>query len=158
MELRTKYLSASYKSMALKVYRVTDRIPIRIGEVTVKLGPLHQWQKQELSSFQLMDEGHQVEELAKANFYLIKASVKHVEGIEYATGGVFKCEFEDDTCSMLTDECANELLTTELKESLVVSCYAILNSIPKEICYPGTKKKVKDVEMLPVEAGPIKKK
>ena len=144
--------------MAVKIYRLSDRIPVKIGEITFKLGPMTAEQRIDVMECYETVGGETVGDMVRATMKVIKYSVKDVDGIEYATDeGQYKVQFEDDSKRALSDECVDELLGLEQKTELATVCYAFLNGIPSEIIDPRTKKKLKGVEMLPAEKSEGKK-
>lgn len=138
--------------MAVKVYSVNTRIPIKIGDVTFKLSPFSQAQKIEMAEFAHFEAGQYIQNASKMTFRAIKYSVKDVEGLEDAlTGGTYQLQFDDSGC--LTDEAVNDLLSIEIVEKLMVACLAMLKGIPKEIINQQTGQKMEGVEVLPAESA-----
>lgn len=145
--------------MSVKIYRMTDRIPLKIGDVTFKLGPMSAEQKMDISGCYKTVEGESVADVGAATMKVLKYSVKDVEGIEYgAGGGEYKVSFVNGCDAELTDDCVGELLTLEQKSQLVTACFAFVNEIPKQVNDPITNKKLKGVEILPAEQGEAVKK
>lgn len=134
--------------MALKVYRSTSRIPVKIGDALFKLSPFTQEQKIELMQCISMDGGTRVENLAKMSFMACKFAIKEVSGIVNEDDSEFKLEFDEKGVST---ESLNTLLTLELSQELLTTCQTFIQGIPKEILNPTTKKKFENVEILPQE-------
>ena len=144
--------------MAIKIYRTTDRIPVKIGELIFKVAPLSSHQKIEILSCQVSEAGTSYQNVAKATFLAVKYGVKEVEGLEYATcEDKYELKFDDPTKAALTDDCVNELLSMEYREELVMACFAFMNKIPKEIVNPTTGKPLKGVQVLKAESTDKKK-
>lgn len=138
--------------MAVKVYSVNTRIPIKIGDVTFKLSPFSQAQKIEMAEFAQFEGGQYLQNASRMTFRAIKYSVKEVEGLEDAlTGQPYKLEFDDSGC--LTDESVNDLLSIEIVDKLMISCMAMLKGIPKEIINQQTGQKMEGVEVMPAESA-----
>lgn len=87
---------------------MTDRIPVRIGELTFWISPLSAGQKGILLAQGKMVSGEETEEAMRGAALVLKFSVKGVDGCKDATGGEYKCEFDPDGC--LTDDCVSEIL------------------------------------------------
>jgi hypothetical protein len=144
--------------MAVKIYRTTDRIPVKIGELTFRIAPLSSHQKIEILSCHNTEGGTNYQNASKATFLVVKYGVKAVEGLEYATSDEpYELKFDDQTNSALTDECVNELLSMEYREDLVQACFAFMNKVPKEILNPTTGKPLKGVQILKAESTDKKK-
>lgn len=138
--------------MAVKVYSVNTRIPIKIGDVTFKLSPFSQAQKIEMAEFANFEGGQYLQNASRMTFRAIKFSVKDVEGLEDAlTGEKYKLEFDDTGC--LTDACVNDILSIEIADKLMVACMAMLKGIPTEIVNQQTGQKMEGVEVLPAESA-----
>lgn len=140
--------------MSVKIYKLSDRIPIKIGDVIFKLAPFSQDQRTQIHGCYTHESGSQVEHTQKAMFLSIKFAVKEVEGLEYADGSKYDLKFEKD--GSLTDECVNELLNMGKSVFLGLACLEFLNGIPEKIIDRQTGKEIKGVEILPVEG--VKKK
>lgn len=138
--------------MAVKVYSLNARIPVKIGDVTFKLSPFSQSQKIEMAEFANFESGQYLQNASRMTFRALKYSIKGVEGLEDAlTGEPYALEFDDSGC--LTDAAVNDLLSIEIADKLMIACMAILKGIPKEIVNPQTGQKMEGVEVLPVESA-----
>lgn len=132
----------------MKILKMSDRISLKIGEVTFKLAPLNYMKKQELSECTKIIDGNEVYDLLKAQFLYIKYSLKEVLGIESYDGKEYKLEFDGDC---LTDDCVSEILNVDQKEKLCIAAWQLLNGI-KDLKDPETGKKLTGVKME-VESG-----
>lgn len=89
------------------IYRLTDRIPVKVGELTFWLSPLSTEQKGKLSSFSSIVSGEKIEDALKAAAETIRMSVKQVDGLKDAQGNAYEVELGPD--GLLTSECVSEL-------------------------------------------------
>jgi len=117
--------------MAIKILRVTDRVQVKIGEVTVSLAPLTMFQRQELLAHVEQSDGQDVNDIRKATVMALKYSVKDIEGIEDMDGNKYELSFGSDKC--LTDDCVLELLNTEISDKMIHSSYSMIYGLPTEI-------------------------
>jgi len=131
-----------------KILKVSDRVNLRVGEITFTLSPLNYLQKQELAECTRMVGGEEVFDLLKAQVYYIKHSLKDIDGVEDFSGDRYELEFENDC---LTDNCVSEILCLEEKEKLTIAAWQILNGI-KDLVDPVSGKKLAGVK-LEVESG-----
>lgn len=136
--------------MAIKVFKKTSRIPVKIGDAVFKLAPMDQEQKTELMQYISLDGGNRIENLAKISFLSCKYTIKEIEGLVYEDGSPFELSFDEKGVS---DKSLSELMNTEISQELLSACQAFLQGIPKEILDPQTKKKFKNVEILSESAS-----
>jgi hypothetical protein len=130
------------------VYRTSDRLRVKVGELVVVIGPLNRYQKAKVQS--LIVEDKMYDSAAEA----LKGSIKGIEGLETVDGGQYQLQFDDN--KELTDECLDDLLNLDVAGELTVMAVSLLNGIPKEFTNPATGKKLKGVEY--VEEGESTKK
>lgn len=117
-----------------KVYRISDRIGLKVGPITVKISPLTIAQKAEVQS--LMLEGQKASDIVKLNAAMILAlryCLKEVNGLE-DTNGPYSLVIED---GMVSEACADDLTNLEFSPSLLKACAAFVNSIPKTLDIDG---------------------
>lgn len=133
-----------------KIYRLSDRIPVKFGDIVIKFGILTKHQRTEINSATMIENGERVVDVNLATWLSLKYSIKGIEGVTYATGGEFEVEFEDDkTC--LSDACVEEILTLEIRDNLYLAATQMVNGVPDKIIHPLTRKELKGVKVLPVE-------
>ena len=112
-----------------RIYKVTDRIEVKIDDITVKLAPLTLPQKTEIN--QLMAQG-----TVKRDYKLIQEgitksiqySLKHIGGVEDGDGIPYKLTFDEQ--GLVTEECINDLYNLEMHKKLVMVCSSLVQSIP----------------------------
>lgn len=102
----------------MKIYRCSDRIPVKIGAVTFWLSPLTYGQRTEL--FSVASKAKESKEMADQILLAkttIRFSLKDIDGVEQGDGSPFKLEF--DPSGMLTEACFDDLMQLEAISSLV---------------------------------------
>lgn len=124
----------------MRIYKRSDRIPIKIGDITIKVGPLSLAEKAEIGS--LFFSGKVADQL-KATLLTIKYGVKEVEGF-FTEDGPYQLSFEGE---YLTDDCASELINTEAGEKMVVVCTSLIKKIP-DVFTDEKGNKLEGVEIL----------
>lgn len=81
------------------VYRTTDRVPLKIGKLTLWVSPLSALQKAEVLSHTKIISGVEVADNSKMALYALKHCVKKIDGLngtKYADGSKLELSFEDD--------------------------------------------------------------
>lgn len=128
-----------------KIYRKTDRIKIKIDDITVSISPMTISQKTEIQSF--MNDGligRNLKAMTHGMVLMLKYGLKDISGLEDQDNKPYRLQFEND---MVTDECIEDLFNIELKDKLVNVCSALLNGIPKKIV-DHTGKELEGVQII----------
>jgi hypothetical protein len=107
----------------VKIYRLTDRIPVQIGDATFWLAPLSGHQQTELLQMTVLQGGEEKFRALDHAKKAISMSVKRVEGITYSDDEPYVLSFVDnDESKELTAECAEELMRLDGADKLVRVC------------------------------------
>lgn len=123
-----------------RIYKRSDRIKIKIDEVTVTIAPLSLEQKTVAQS--LMAQGkinRDYNLITKGIISLIKSAVKDIDGLENQDGTKYRLSFDGDS---LSDESIDDLFNIELHKKLVMVCSSLVVSIPSQFV---------DEQGLPIE-------
>lgn len=97
--------------MAIVIYKLSERVPVKIGPVTFLLAPLSTENQGKLLAYTSRDGGEEkVNGLSFARD-AIKFCVKGVEGIENSDGSSYELEFDDN--GDLTNECVSEIFQVD---------------------------------------------
>lgn len=118
-----------------KIYRTTDRIEIKIGDITVKIAPLSLIQKNEVQSIML--EGQKNSDLQKLNAAILLAvsyCLKDIQGLEDIEGNSYQLQFENNK---LTEQCVDDLMNMEETPNLLKVCSAFVAGVPKKFEIEG---------------------
>lgn len=95
----------------LVVYRPSDKITIRVGDVVIKVSPLTYEQKTKVLSQVKMEGGKAVQDGARSSFLTMKYSIREVVSglpeMRYPDGELVTLQWED---GQLTDESLELLL------------------------------------------------
>lgn len=109
------------------VYKMSDRIPIEIGEIKLWVSPLSYGQKMELASCSTMVSGEQKIDGQKFATLLIKFSIKEVEGITNFDGTPYELSFDKD--GTLSQDCLDELLQIEQSAAILRAATHLFTSM-----------------------------
>lgn len=114
-----------------KIYKRSDRIPVKIDDIQIVIAPLGLEQKTEIQD--CMARGHIKRDYAllqKAISDAIRYAVKDISGVEDAEGNPYKLTF--DEAGNLTEECVSDLYNLEMHPKLVMVCSALVKRIPQQ--------------------------
>lgn len=110
----------------MKVYRTTDRIPIRMEGLTFWISPLTYSQKAEILAQVSMKGGEECQDFGRMVFLSVKYAIKKVEGLEDSEGKPYEVGFEGD---VLSDDTVNDLLQLDCNQKLTQTCANLINGI-----------------------------
>lgn len=129
----------------MRIFKSTDRVKIKIDDVTITVTPFTYEQKIEVQSIMLQAaEGNIIKGIEGAKLAL-KYSLKEIEGVELMDGSSYELELEN---GVLTDECVEELLNSEITTKLTLISIALLTGIKSEFLDPQTGKKLEGVSLV----------
>lgn len=132
--------------MSIVVYKTTDRIRIKIGELEFKLAPLTFDQKRQCSQSSRVESGKLIEDGLMTAYKSLHFSVKEVKGLINPDGTEYKLSFDDN--NNITQDCIDDLFNFEFSERLMIACYNLVSGIPKVIIDPVTGKPIEGVEIV----------
>jgi len=118
--------------------------------------PLTFGEKAKISSSITNDSGTQTENVLTSMALILKFSVKEVKGISYVDGKPLKLTFNED--KTLADNSVDELMSMEITQDLNTVLFQFMQGIPETLLDPVTGEVLKNVEILPVNSVPSKKK
>lgn len=127
-----------------RIYKPTDRMQFKIGEIIVKIAPLSRHQKNEVQK--MMTKGQDKKDLMLLNDAIMLAisyCVKGISGVFDANNEPYQLEFDE---GVLTEECISDLLNMEESKQLIQLCSEFVNGIPKKGAVAG----VELIESVPV--------
>ena len=125
-----------------KIYRTTDRIPLKVGELKITISPLSIHQK---AAVEDAVDGSSSGFL-KAATRAIKFAVKSVEGLEDSSGDGYNLEF--DMNGELTDACVDDLFNIEESPKLAAIALNLINNIPDQFYDATTGLPLEGVEFI----------
>jgi len=99
------------------IYRLTDRIPVKIGPVTFHLSPLSHYQKAALLDFRRQMKGEEIVEMFKLTERVLACSIKKVDGLTLTDGTDYELSFDQN--GELTSDCVGELMQLDSSDKLI---------------------------------------
>lgn len=123
-----------------KIYRLSDRINLKIDDLTVTIGPLSIHQKQ------AVEEANASSGLLKATMEAMKYGIKDIRGLTTADGGEYTLERDEN--GDITEGCLNDLFNIEQSYRLSAVCLNLINNIPDEFIDLNTGKKLEGVDFV----------
>ena len=130
-----------------RVYRTTDKISVKIDDITVKISPLSYEQKSVIQSLLISGDPLSVVKAAKES---IRYAVKEVSGVEDSDGSVYELMFDE---GVLSDSCIDDLLNIDPEDKLSLVCTSLLNGIPKGFVDPQTGKPIDGITIERPKSG-----
>lgn len=109
------------------VYRLTDRIPVIIGDLTFLIAPMSFEQKIAIMESGKMAAGKETKDMARSAVMAMKYSVKSVKGLKNADGSDYELTFDES--GNLSDESISELLQVEQYPKLLEVTTQFVNGI-----------------------------
>jgi len=135
----------------MKIRKTTEKIPVKVGELTFKISPLTFEQKCEIQNVLMAGTAISV---LKASKLSIKYAVKDIEGLENSDGSKYEVKFDEVG---LADETVDDLSNTEISDSLNYMCISLLNGLPRRFEHPVTKEPLKGVSFVETASSEEKK-
>ncbi len=137
-----------------KIYKRSDRITVKIDEVTVKLAPLTLDQKTQIQDAMMNGRTKaDLKELTRGIALSMKFALKGIDGVEDSDGNQYQLKFEGDEVS---DTCIDDLMNLEVTQKLSLVCASLVNGIPNKFTDENNKA-LKGVEIVKSEkATPLK--
>lgn len=122
------------------IYKTTDRVPLKIGKLTVWISPLSALQKTEILSCTKLRAGVDIVDVSKMALLTIKHSVKKLDGlngVKYADGSKVDLSFNDEG-SLDDDSLTTLLQIIDYPKITAVAAQLLANGIDS-IDIPGVK-------------------
>jgi hypothetical protein len=127
----------------MKIARLSDRFKIKMDGVTVIVAPLSGRQKLEMTSLiKQGNDGKLYIDKASQELYLVKHSIKEIQGIKDHDGIDYNLEFDGDC---LSDTCGEEVLSFLVNTYFTVANTQIMNGIFGEVISPMSGKPVNGI-------------
>lgn len=124
------------------IYRTTDRIKVKVDDITVVLAPLSYKQKCDVQSAVTTKS---ITGAMDGAALAVRYSLKEISGVKYADGSEYKLKIEDDKVS---EECMDELFNLEQATKLTIVCLNLIQGVPKSFTDPETGKPLDGVSIL----------
>lgn len=130
------------------VYRKSDRITLKVHDLTVKVAPLTFAEKAEING--LIGSAADPNGAMKGSLLAVKCAVKDIKGLTLPDGSPYKLEFENDK---LTDECVDDLTNIQGGSELFIACLNLISGVPQDFINPVTGQKLEGIEVVKEKAA-----
>lgn len=114
-----------------RIYRTTDKISYKVGELEIKISPLSVHNKSILHDFMTKGRNGDQKALIDGSSFALKASLKEVTGLEDIDGKPYTLSFDDS--GLVTDACIDDLLNIEESTKLISLCSLLIAGIPSNL-------------------------
>lgn len=129
-----------------RIYRLTDRIKVKIEDVTVTVRPLTKDEKAEIQQSVIRGRAKgDFKEATQGIVLALKYAVKGIEGIVDSDDKPYQLQYDEN--KNLTDDCVSDLLNMQHTNKLTMVCIALANKIPDEFT-DESGQKIEGVEIL----------
>lgn len=113
-----------------RIYKRSDRISVKIDDVTIQIAPLSAHQKSEVQQALIVGRTKgDIREATRGVLLAIKYAVKGIQGVEDGDGKTYQLEFDGDE---LSDACVDDLMNLDITERMTLVCVALVKKIPQE--------------------------
>lgn len=113
-----------------RIFKLTDRIKVKIDDFIVYLSPLSIAQKREIQI--LLNQGVEKSDyksLQDAVILCLKRALKNIEGVLDSDDNDYKLSFTENE---LSEECLEDLLQNDWIKKVLVVCNNLVRGIPTE--------------------------
>lgn len=116
----------------MRIYKITDKIEYKLGELSIKISPLSVEDKNILTGLMFKGQAKQdIAALMEGSLYALQCAIKEISGLENADGSEYVLQFDDN--GKLTKECASELLNIDQDSKLISLCSSFINGVPSKL-------------------------
>jgi hypothetical protein len=127
-----------------RIYKCSDRIPVKIDSVLFKISPLTFEQKAEIQHYMLGFTTGDIRAATKGTALAVKYAVKDVKGLQDSKGKSYKLEFDGE---VLSDNCVSDLMNVAMSNKLTIVCASMVGGMPDKFT-DGEGKKLEGVEIV----------
>lgn len=125
-----------------KIYRISDRIRLKVDDIEVAISPLSFNQKMNVQAEVL--KGDSMSAMRGAAL-AIKYALKEISGLKCSDGDQYELEFSDD---VLSDRCLDDLFNLRVSEKLALVSLNLLQGVPDEFVDPNSGQAIEGVSMV----------
>lgn len=136
--------------MARKVYKLSDKIDIKVDDLVITVQPLSFEVKTQIQANILNGDTMSMVHAAKE---AIKNSVKEIRGLENADGSVYELEKDGD---VLSDNCVNDILNIDQDSKISFICTQLLQGVSDKFIDPQSGKAIPGIKLIKDKSSPKK--
>lgn len=115
----------------MKIYRTSDKIEIKVDQISVFISPLSFQQKMEIQDYMSKAAMGDMDSAMKAVRTAVKFCVKDIKGVTDQNNEPYKLEFQDD--KHLSDNCVDDLLNMPVASKISAICTSLMGGVPEKI-------------------------
>lgn len=119
------------KHKMARIYKTTDRISYKIGDLLIKISPMTVQDKATLNEYMQKGRSGDTRALIEGSMFAIKAALKEVKGLEDSQGNPYNLEFDDN--NYVTENCINDLMNIAESSLMVTLCSQLIAGIPSTL-------------------------
>jgi hypothetical protein len=101
----------------MKILRTTDRVKIKLGEVVLTVKPMTQAQKIEMSRLVTTQDGKQISYATEMLTFVVKHTVKEMEGVTDLNGDAIKLGFLED--GSMDEESVSDVMAVLVEKAIL---------------------------------------
>lgn len=135
----------------MKVFKTTDKVELKIDELTVEISPLTFDQKCDIQAVILAGGSTAI---VKASKLAVKYGVKSIKGLENSDGSEYQVKMDAHGVS---DDTIDDIGNTESFNKFAAVCMSLLNGMPKSFDNPNTGEKLDGVSFTKKDEATEKK-
>lgn len=113
----------------MRIYRCTDKIEVKIDDVSIFVSPLSFQAKMNLQGLMLKASNGDMDSAMKAVIQALKVSIKDIKGVQDGEGE-YQISFDGEEVS---DDCINDILNMPISNKISTICTNLLSGIPNQI-------------------------
>lgn len=102
------------------IFKTTDKVPVKIAEVTFWISPLTLDQRRQINDFTKTQGGVEKVDGFSAAEYYVKFGVKAIDGLTLADGSSYQCSYCDD--GTLDDSTLGDIFQLGCFAQLITAC------------------------------------
>ena len=119
---RGRFYGLFFYEVQMKIPRLGSKFKVTIQDAIFTVVPLTYEKKAEMGNFTKIVAGREIVDTQKVSHFLIKHSIKSLEGVTDLDGEKYELEFDGDC---LTDNCASEIGQMLIASEIQLACMAV---------------------------------
>lgn len=127
-----------------RIYKMADRIPIKIDDMVIHISPLN-YENKAICQGLILNGRHM-----DAAVHALKNAIKDIDGLETADGSKYELEIENN---QLTNDCLDELLNVQGSDKMQLVAISLLQGIPDSFTDPVSGKEIDGISFVKEPSG-----
>ena len=131
-----------------RVYKCTDKVEIKIDNISIFISPLTYLQKSNLQPLMVSAATGNMDDAMKAVVQAMKYALKGIKGVttinDEGEEVPYKVELENGEA---TEDCVNDILNMPISQKVSTICTGLMSGLSSRICDP-TGKPIEGIEVV----------